>query len=214
LCRFTSPTPSALGVSHSLSDFSRPGLVALFRATSTHRISAFRAFSSRPAVTPLDALCSLAVSAGVNLPTTTERCSDREFVLGRPRLSGNSSRCSLDLFPLRGEPIQSLGFRPPLLRLLCLEPPHLSVLCLMASRRFRVSIRLDLEAAPKSGSNPRGVLNLFRSLQPSANRGRTRDSRSEAAHVNACLFNVPLGVTLCENPPPTEVGFAFSLGVT
>jgi hypothetical protein len=82
LCRFASPTPSALGVSHSLSDFSRPGLVALFRATSTHRISAFRAFSSRPAVTPLDALCSLAVSVGVSLPTTSERCSDREFVLG------------------------------------------------------------------------------------------------------------------------------------
>lgn len=55
---------------HPLSEFltpsavlARPGLVALFRATSTHRISAFRAFSSRPAVTPLDALCSLAVSA-------------------------------------------------------------------------------------------------------------------------------------------------------
>jgi hypothetical protein len=37
-------------------------LVALFHATSTHRISAFRAFPSRPAVTSLDALCSLVIS--------------------------------------------------------------------------------------------------------------------------------------------------------
>jgi hypothetical protein len=56
---------------HPLSEFltlsaalARPDLVALFRATSAHRISASRAFPSQPAVTPLDALYSLAVSAG------------------------------------------------------------------------------------------------------------------------------------------------------
>jgi hypothetical protein len=40
---------------------SRPGLVALFRATSAPRISTFRAFPSRSAVASLDARCSLAV---------------------------------------------------------------------------------------------------------------------------------------------------------
>jgi hypothetical protein len=96
MCRFASPTPSALGVSHSLSDFSRPSLVALFRATSAHRISAFRAFSSQPAVTPLDARCSHAVSASSGFarasssssvaPTdgcsdATSRSSDRECLV-------------------------------------------------------------------------------------------------------------------------------------
>jgi hypothetical protein len=42
--------------------FSHPSLVALFHATSAHRISVFRAFPSSPAVISLDILCSLAVS--------------------------------------------------------------------------------------------------------------------------------------------------------
>jgi hypothetical protein len=40
------------------------GRVALFRATSALRVSVFRAFPAPSAVTPLGALCSLAVSAG------------------------------------------------------------------------------------------------------------------------------------------------------
>lgn len=41
--------------------FSHPSLVALFHATSVHRISVFRAFPSSPAVISLDIRCSLAV---------------------------------------------------------------------------------------------------------------------------------------------------------
>jgi hypothetical protein len=95
-------------------------------------------------------------------PTTSELCSDRESVLERSRLGVCSSRCSLDLFPLRGVPIQPLGFRPPLMCLLCREPRHLAMRCLMASRHYRVSIRLGLGATSKTGSNLLGVCNLVR----------------------------------------------------
>jgi hypothetical protein len=232
----------------------------LFHATSAHRISAFRAFPSRPAVTPLDARCSLAVLASSGVarvassstvapagehswaavrcpkaraelaraappvnpsispspahrselesrerlepptgytrrraqrcfrvcdrpfgasscrrePATTERCSDRESVLDRDPLGPHSSRCSHDLSPLRGMPTRSLGFRPPLMCLLGLEPLRPKTLCLMASRHFRVSIRPGLGATPKTGSNLLGVSHLFRSprtlVQPPANR--------------------------------------------
>jgi hypothetical protein len=107
-------------------------------------------------------------------PTTSERCSDRESVPGRTPLSGRSSRCSHDLFPLRGVPIQSLGLRPPLMCLLPRESRRPKTLWLVASRHFRVSIRLDLGTTPKTGSDLRGVCNLFRSpralQQPPANR--------------------------------------------
>jgi hypothetical protein len=232
----------------------------LFRATSAHRILAFRAFPSRPAAAPLGARCSHAVSASsgfarassssafapavgsprwlfalpeasawfacvtptVNLgissipgppkrsgmeraaetaeggwhgraqrrfwvrnrppgafsgrlePTTTERCSDRESVLGRPPLSGHSSRCSHDLSPLRGVPIQPLGLRPPLMCLLGRGSRRPKTRWLVVSRHFRVSIRLDLGTTPKTGSDLRGVCNLFRSpkalQQPPASR--------------------------------------------
>jgi hypothetical protein len=65
LYRFASPAPSALRVSHPLS-----GLIPPWPRGSVSRhirpwglLTAFRAFPSRPAVTPLDARCSLAVSA-------------------------------------------------------------------------------------------------------------------------------------------------------
>jgi len=47
-------TPSAV--------YSHPSLVALFHATSAHRISVFRAFPSSPAAISFDIQCSLAVS--------------------------------------------------------------------------------------------------------------------------------------------------------
>jgi hypothetical protein len=97
------------------------------------------------------------------VPTTTERCSDRESVLGRSRLSGRTSRYSHDLFPLRGLPIQPLGLRPPLMCLLCRESRRLTARCLVVLRHFRVSIRPDLGATPRSGSSLLGVCNLFRS---------------------------------------------------
>lgn len=48
--------------------FSHLGLVALFHATSTHRILVFRAFPSPPAVVPLDTRCSLAVTPACWFP--------------------------------------------------------------------------------------------------------------------------------------------------
>jgi hypothetical protein len=51
-------------------------------------------------------------------------------------------------------------------------------------------------------------------LQLTDKRWRTFACRSEEAHLIDCFFNVPLGVTLCENSPPTEVDFASSLWVT
>jgi hypothetical protein len=265
--------------------------VALFRATSAHRISAFRAFPSRSAATPLDARYSLAVlassgvarvapssavapagehsdatvrspktraelaraappvnpsispspahrselesrerlepptgytrrraqrcfrngvrpfgaSSGRREPTTSERCSDRESVLDRDPLGPRPSRCSLDLSPLRGLPIQSLDFRPPLMCLLGLEPLRPKTRCLMASRHFRVSIRPDLGATPKTDSNLLGVSHLFRSPRPSCNRRRTAACPSEQTRASAGLLGEPRVVTRCEEPRLTEV---------
>jgi len=234
--------------------------VALFRATSAHRISAFRAFPSRPAVTPLDARCSHVVlassgvarvapsstvapvgessdatvrspktraelaraapSANPNIspspahrselesrerlepprghtrrraqrcfricvrpfgassdrrePATSERCSDRESVLDRDPLGPRPSRCSLDLSPLRGFPIRSLGFRPPLMCLLGLEPLRPETRRLMASRHFRVSIRTgpgshsEDRLQPPWGFSPLPIPSTL--VQPTANR--------------------------------------------
>jgi hypothetical protein len=99
------------------------------------------------------------------VPTTTEHCSDRESVLGRSRLGERTSRCSHDLFPLRGLPIQPLGLRPPLMCLLFRESRRLTARWPVVLRHFRVSIRPDLGATPKSGSSLLGVCNLFRSLR-------------------------------------------------
>ena len=66
LCRFASPTPSALRVSHSLSGLIPPGP----RGSVSRHIrpwglfAAFRAFPVRSAVTPLDVRCPLVVPAG------------------------------------------------------------------------------------------------------------------------------------------------------
>jgi hypothetical protein len=72
---------------HPLSEFftlsaalSHPGPVALFRATSAHRISASRAFPTRPAATPLGARCSRAVSASSGFPRASSRST---FAPGR-----------------------------------------------------------------------------------------------------------------------------------
>jgi hypothetical protein len=67
LCRFASPTPSALRVSHPLSGLSPPGHRG---SVSRHirpwgLVTAFGAFPTQPAATPLDARCSPAVSASL-----------------------------------------------------------------------------------------------------------------------------------------------------
>jgi hypothetical protein len=100
--------------------------------------------------------------AGVSLRlqsvTPTESpCSKRGPLGTRP------SRCSLDLFPLRGMPAQPLGLRPPLMCLLIHKPQHPKMCWPVKSRHFRVSIRLSLKATPKSGPGPHGVCNLIRS---------------------------------------------------
>jgi hypothetical protein len=75
LCRFASPTPSTLRVSHPLS-----GLIPPEPRGSVSRhirpwgfVPAFRAFPTQPAVTPLDALCSLAVPADSGLSRASSR---------------------------------------------------------------------------------------------------------------------------------------------
>jgi hypothetical protein len=95
-------------------------------------------------------------------PTSSERCSDRESVLECSRLGVRSSRCSPGLFPLRGLPAQPLGSRPPLVCLLRAAAARPKTSFLGASPHSRVSIRLHLGAAPKTGSSPLEVLNLFR----------------------------------------------------
>jgi len=87
LCRFASPAPSALRVSHPRSGLSPPGPRGF---VSRHirpwgLVTAFRAFPSQPAVTPLGALCSLVVPAGYGSPR------DELKVGFRPCLSMN--RC-------------------------------------------------------------------------------------------------------------------------
>ena len=77
LCRFASPTPSALRVSHSLSGLIPPGPRGF---VSRHirpwgLFTVFRAFPVRSAVTPLDVRCPLAVPTG-------------ELSLSGPRLRG------------------------------------------------------------------------------------------------------------------------------
>lgn len=70
---------------HPLSEFltlpavlSHRGLVALFRATSAHRLQAFRASSAQPVVAPLGARFSLAVERRARTHSTpaSEPCSD------------------------------------------------------------------------------------------------------------------------------------------
>ena len=75
LCRFTSPAPSALRVSHPLSGLSPPepcGSVSRhFRPWGL--LPAFRALPVRSAVTPFDALCSPVVSASYDPPRASSR---------------------------------------------------------------------------------------------------------------------------------------------
>jgi hypothetical protein len=59
--------------------FSHPSLVALFHATSAHRILVFRAFPSSPAVISLDIRCSLVVSPA-------PRCVERTLHSSLPLL--------------------------------------------------------------------------------------------------------------------------------
>jgi hypothetical protein len=132
--------------------------------------------------------------AGVSLRLQSVAPVESPFSKRSP-LGSRSSRCSLDLFPLRGVPTHPLGLRPPLMCLLRREPQHLAVPRPVPSRHFRVSIRLSLRATPKTGSNLLGVPYLFRSpktlRQSRANprlpskepsRKRERSQRADGCH--------------------------------
>ena len=74
-CRFASPTPSALRVSHPRSGLIPPGPCG-FVSRHIHPwglLLAFRAFPTQPAVTPLDAPCSLAVAADSGFSRASSR---------------------------------------------------------------------------------------------------------------------------------------------
>ena len=105
-------------------------LVALFHATSVHRLPAFRAFSARSAVAPLGAPCSPAVTYSVRRSTevqqrsttpTPEPCSNRAADTRRDAINAPSNRCSPGLSPLRGFPIPVAGPSPPLTCFICLR---------------------------------------------------------------------------------------------
>jgi len=94
---------------------SRICLVAVFHATVVRRLRTFRAFSARPAVAPLGALCSRAVRADIT--PFRRRCDTRSF---RALLRSDSrtlirmtrtrtSRCSPGLSPPRGFPDVGVG---------------------------------------------------------------------------------------------------------
>jgi hypothetical protein len=105
----------------------RDGLQSLSHSTS-------RCASRRPLPS-----CRCRLRALARWRSTSGRCSGRASVLGCARLSAQPSRCSHDLLPLRGMPIQSSGRSPPLM---CLLPrrwlrPKTSLRA--ASRHFRVS---------------------------------------------------------------------------
>jgi hypothetical protein len=103
------------------------GLQSLSRSTS-------RNASRRP----LPSCRSLRSALAFQWPTSG-RCSGRASVLGCVRLSAQPSRCSLDLCPLRGLPIQSLGRSPPLMCLLRRRWLRPKTLLRATSRHFRVS---------------------------------------------------------------------------
>jgi hypothetical protein len=105
----------------------RNGLQSLSRSTS-------RDASRRP----LPSCRSLRFALARRWPTSG-RCSGRASVLGCVRLSAQPSRCSLDLHPLRGVPIQSLGRSPPLMCLLRRRWLRPKTLLRATSRHFRVS---------------------------------------------------------------------------
>jgi hypothetical protein len=85
------------------------GRVALFRATSALRVSVFRAFPAPSAVTPLGALCSPAVSAGLGVARANPSAS---FTPVRSTSPPSRSPSSPSLAP-SASPSQPLRHQPP-----------------------------------------------------------------------------------------------------
>jgi hypothetical protein len=107
---------------HPLSGFlthsaasSRDCLVALFHATVVHRLRTFRAFSTRPAVAPLGALCSRVVRAVADPFRRWHDARDFRALLRSDSRTlvrvtrTRASRCSPGLCPPRGLPNMGVG---------------------------------------------------------------------------------------------------------
>jgi hypothetical protein len=86
--------------------YSRPGLVALFHATSAHRISVFRAFSSPSAVVSLDTRCSLVVAPALafidrlddrHVPLLSVPCSSPSLVSSSSEILSRASVKAADI---------------------------------------------------------------------------------------------------------------------
>jgi hypothetical protein len=122
----------------------------------------------------------------------------RQSVRTRKRTIGHApSRCSPDLLPLRGVPAQPLGSRPPLVCLLPREPEYPKAPLPTSSPHFRVSIRLNLGATPRTGSNPLRVFDLFRSPETLRWLLANQPPPSRRA-VRPRPLTGPSGVTRCE----------------
>jgi hypothetical protein len=143
----------------------------------------------------LPMLVALMPFRSASRPETSELCSGRESVLGRPRLGERSSRCSHDLFPLRGVPTQPLGLRPPLM-----------CLFIRAARRPKTpaawghgtsGYRSGWAWEPLRRPAPTSLRSAtFRSPATIDHLGRTRGCREEPARASACRF---LGLLGCHS---------------
>jgi hypothetical protein len=147
--------------------------------------------------------------AGWSILRQARACDFRALLRPSVRTRGMSlnmrpSRCSLDLWPLRGLPVRPLGKSPPLMCLLGQLPRRPKTRWRMALRHFRVSIRPNLGATPKTDSNPLGVCNLFR---PPETLRRARASprlpfRRKLVQARASSADRRVSLVVTTLPPP------------
>jgi hypothetical protein len=147
----------------------------LFQATSAHRLHGSpELLPSRSASVPLGTSCSPAIECSMTCRASrhirgrrdihsASRADHQRHTAGDPgsrallrpgvrhsvrRVNVTRSRCSPDLFPLRGVPTPPLGVSPPLV--------HLAACHLRKGARrrcFRVSIRSGLAATPEGAAS-------------------------------------------------------------
>lgn len=165
-------------------------LVALFRATSVHRLSAFRAFSAQSAATPLGAPCSHAVSREAprrtnppvcSFAAASEPCSDRAADTPRDVINTSPGRCSPGLSPLRGLPIPVTG-------------PKSAPLALHTVRRTNTPCLVAPQGMPSgSGVDSESRLSLHEvfHLVPSPSRPAPPASRPRKADTVASPSQLP-----------------------
>ena len=116
----------------------------------------------------------------------------------RTPLGVRSSRCSPDLFPLRGVPTQPLGLRPPLR---CLRGRSRNLRKGGSSRRCGTSgYRSGWAWKPLRRLAPTslGFVTSSDLRKPSSQRGRTREGLAEDVHASANDFSGLPDVTRCD----------------